>query len=66
MKCLFCKKEMVDFHICNSTVQNMSLRPDGMEPFGYVTFGEIPPNTACTGLAETSAQLSGLAQPANQ
>lgn len=25
-----------------------------------------PPNTAYTGLAETSAKLSGLAQPANQ
>ena len=39
MKCLFCNKGMVGFHVCDSSVQNMRLRPDGLERMGVVTFG---------------------------
>ncbi len=37
--CIFCNEFMDDNHVCGSSVQNMSLRPDGAERFGYVTYG---------------------------
>ena len=68
MKCLFCSEFMSDnvFHVCNSTVPNMSLRPSGLERMGVVTFGAQPPNTACSGLANTSPKLASLAKPTNR
>ena len=46
MRCIFCDKEMVGFHICDSSVPNMPLRPTGLERMGDVTFGEtLPPES---------------------